>query len=184
MLFIESMNTNTSIIEQSIVSTKYPVKFNLDILVKWSKAFWDAFVNISNISSDFNFKSGGIFAFLMMSCVFGSVLSNKSPIDPLKRWGENHQTVPSSDGSKKYNIKIKSKTLSSIIELQKRLEIISSIINSIFTIRSIVEKLYFKWELVGNTALDNNLAPIFLAASISLALLMFAIPNVPAPDSL
>jgi hypothetical protein len=38
--------------------------------------------------------------------------------------------------------------------------------------------------LVGNTALDNNLAPIFLAASISLALLMFAIPNVPAPDSL
>ena len=71
-----------------------------------------------------------------------------------------------------------------MIELQKRLEITSSIINSILTIRSIIEKLYFKWELVGNTALDNIDTPSFLAASISFALFNPAIPKDPAPDSL
>ena len=56
--------------------------------------------------------------------------------------------------------------------------------NSIFTIISKIENPLFKWEFVGNTALDNMDAPSFLAASISFALLIPAIPKDPAPDSL
>ena len=184
MFFIESINTNVSIIEHNIVNTKYDVKLNFAIFVKWSNAFYDAFVNSSNISSDFIFKSGGILAFFIISWVYGSVFNNENPKNPLIRWGINHHTWPSSWGIKKNMIKIRKNIDVSIIELQKTFDITSSMMNSIFTIRSKIENPRFKWELVGNTALDNIDAPNFLAASISLALFNPAIPKDPAPDSL
>ena len=80
---------------------------------------------------------------------------------PLTRWGVNHHTAASSDGIIKKRIKNKVNSCISIIELQNIDEINSSIINSILTIKSIIEKVYLRWALVGKTALDIKIAPIF-----------------------
>lgn len=140
---------------------KYDVRLNLAILVKWSRAFYEAFVSKSNISSDFNLCSGGIFAFFIISCVWGKVFNRRSPIVPRIRWGMNHHTVANSDGIMKNRIKNNVNSCISITELQNIDDINSSIINSILTIKSIIENVYFRWELVGKTALDNIIAPSF-----------------------